>query len=69
MGAFHKTGRDTWRESVARVANAIRDNAAILALPRLTVVADAKQTFRCSDWVAREAYAVARVEARARRGV
>lgn len=50
----------------ALIANALIANAPILALPRWRVMADIRQRFGCCESIAREAYALARIEGRMR---
>jgi len=53
--------------AVAAIANALIDCRDVLALPRWMVLAGIRARFGCGDGTAREAYALARVEAHARR--
>lgn len=47
--------------AVARITNALVSHPHLFALPRWRVIADVRERFGCSDWVARTAYADARV--------
>jgi len=52
--------------TIARIANALIDNDAMLSLPRWRVMSDIRERFGCCESVAREAFALARVEGRLR---
>lgn len=51
---------------IASIANALFDNADLLALPRPRVIADIRATYRCGDDTAIKAYSLARVIAHKR---
>lgn len=58
----NKAGLDWQRHHPAarRIAAAIVEHAPILRLPRWRVLQDTRQRFGCSDFLARQAYAIAR---------
>lgn len=51
---------------VAVITNELLNHAAILSLPRPTVLSDVRERFHCCESAAREAYALARAEGHAR---
>jgi hypothetical protein len=53
--------------AIASIANALVTHRDVLALPRWRVVADVRERFHCCDSTAREAYALARTAAHARK--
>jgi hypothetical protein len=53
--------------AIASIANELVTHRDVLALPRWRVVADVRERFRCCDSTAREAYALARTAAHARK--
>jgi hypothetical protein len=47
--------------ALASITNALLSHPDLFLLPRWRVIADVRERFACSDWVARTAYADARV--------